>query len=81
MDWKTSNGIYVDFLCQLGAYALLIEECRPDLYLDGGFHLCRFAKSHGDFAHHYWPNLDEAKRMFILLREAYDIDKALKKRV
>lgn len=79
-DWKTSNGVYQDYLLQLAAYDLLIEECRPDLQLTGGFHLCRFAKSYGDFSHHYWPNLDEAKRMFLMLRECWDIDKILKKR-
>lgn len=80
VDWKTSNGVYGDYLLQLAAYQVLIEECRPDLKLEGGFHLCRFAKSYGDFAHHYWPNLDDAKRMFLMLRECYDIDKVLKKR-
>ena len=79
-DWKTSNGVYQDYLIQLAAYDILIAECRPDLKLEGGFHLCRFAKSYGDFSHHYWPKLDEAKRMFILLREAYDIDRVLKQR-
>lgn len=80
VDWKTSNGVYQDYLLQLAAYDLLLEECRPDLQITGGFHLCRFAKSHGDFAHHYWPNLDEARKMFLMLRECYDIDRVLKKR-
>ena len=80
VDWKTSNGVYADYLLQLAAYQILIEECRPDLKLTGGFHLCRFAKSYGDFAHHYWPELEDAKRMFLMLRECYDIDKVLKKR-
>ena len=39
----------------------------------------RFAKEHGDFAHHYFPNLDDAWRQFVLFREAYDIDRELKK--
>lgn len=81
IDWKTSNGIYQDYLIQLAAYKHLWEINNPDRPLTGGFHLCRFAKSHGDFAHHYWPELDRAWRQFVLLREAYDIDKELKKRV
>jgi hypothetical protein len=80
LDWKSSNGVYQDYLIQLAAYALLWEENRPDEHLVGGFHLCRFAKEHGDFSHHYWQNLDEAKEQFILFRRAYDLDKQLKKR-
>jgi hypothetical protein len=80
VDWKTSNGVYTDYLIQLAAYKYLWEENNPDRPLTGGFHLCRFAKSHGDFAHHYYPNLDEAWEQFKLFRKAYDIDKELKKR-
>jgi len=80
VDWKTSNGIYPDYLIQLAAYKTLWEENNPDRPLGGGFHLCRFAKSHGDFGHHYFPNLDEAWEQFLLFRRAYDIDKDLKKR-
>ena len=81
VDWKTSNGVYQDYLLQLAAYDILLKECRPDLEITGGFHLCRFAKSFGDFAHHYWPDLTDAGRMFLMLRECYDIDHVLKKRV
>ena len=80
LDWKTSNGVYQDYLVQLAAYAILWDETRPTEPLTGGFHLCRFAKEHGDFSHHYWQNLDEAKEQFILFRRAYDLDKRLKKR-
>lgn len=80
VDWKTSSGIYTDFLIQLAAYKYLWEEAYPNKLLTGGFHLCRFAKSHGDFSHHYYPNLDEAWEQFLLFRRAYEIDKELKKR-
>lgn len=80
VDWKTSNSVYQDYLIQLAAYRHLWEENHPDKPLTGGFHLCRFAKEHGDFAHHFYPNLDEAWRAFVLMRELYDIDKQLKKR-
>ena len=79
VDWKTSNAVYPDYLIQLAAYKQLWEENNPERPLKG-FHLCRFAKEHGDFAHHYYPKLDEAWRQFVLFREAYDIDKQLKKR-
>lgn len=80
LDWKTSNSVYSDYLIQLAAYRQLWEENYPERPITGGFHLLRFAKEHGDFAHHYFPNLDNAWRQFILFREAYEIDKELKKR-
>jgi hypothetical protein len=80
-DWKTSNGVYPDYLIQLAAYKVLWEENFPDKPITGGFHLCRFSKEHADFAHHYWAELDDAWEQFKLFRKAYDIDKKLKKRV
>lgn len=80
LDWKTSNAVYSDYLIQLAAYKNLWEENNPDRPLTGGYHLCRFSKNHGDFSHHYYPNLDEAWTQFTLLRQAYDIDKQLKER-
>lgn len=80
VDWKTSNAVYQDHLVQLAAYRHLWNENNPDRPLVGGSHLCRFAKEHGDFAHHYYPNLDEAWELFTLYRRAYEIDKQLKKR-
>lgn len=80
VDWKTSNAVYADYLLQLAAYRVLWEENHPDRPLVGGFHLCRFSKEYGDFAHHFYNELDDAWRMFGLLREAYDFDKIMKKR-
>lgn len=80
VDWKTSNGVYSDYLLQLAAYRLLWEESNPDRPLTGGFHLCRFSKEHGDFAHHYYADLSDGLEMFLLLRRAYDLDFALRKR-
>jgi hypothetical protein len=80
-DWKTSNGVYPDYLIQLAAYKQLWEENHPDRPITGGFHLCRFSKEHADFAHHFWSELDDAWEQFKLFRVAYDIDKKLKKRV
>lgn len=80
VDWKTSNGVYPDYLIQLAAYRQLWEENHPDRPITGGFHLCRFAKTDGDFAHHHYPDLSEAWEQFKLFRRAYEIDKALKKR-
>jgi len=80
IDWKTSNSVYTDHLIQLAAYGQLWNENHPDQPIVGGYHLCRFAKENGDFAHHYWPDLSEAWEQFKLFRQAYDIDRGLKKR-
>ena len=81
LDWKTSNGVYADYLIQLAAYKQLWEENNPDQLITGGFHLCRFSKEHADFTHHYWSELDDAWEQFKLFRQAYELDKKLKKRV
>ena len=80
-DWKTSNSVYGDYLFQLAAYAILWEENNPDKPIEGGFHLMRFAKDFPDFGHHYYAELEEAKRGFLLMRELYDIKATLDKRV
>lgn len=81
LDWKTSNGVYPDYIIQLAAYKHLWEINNPSKPITGGFHLCRFSKKNADFTHHYWSELDDAWEQFKLFRKAYDIDKKLKKRV
>lgn len=81
VDWKTSNKVYPDHLIQLAAYAQLWEENYPNDPITGGYHLCRFSKEHGDFAHHYFTELDDAWEQFKLFLQCYQIDKKLKKRV
>ena len=81
LDWKTSNGVYQDYLIQIAAYHHLWIENHPDEPIAGGFHLLRFSKEHADFAHHYWSELDDAWEQFLLFRKAFDLDKKLKKRV
>jgi hypothetical protein len=78
IDWKSSNGIYADYLLQLAAYAELIRE--NDGIEVQGHYLCRFSKEDGDFSVHFFPDLNDALRMFLLLREAYELDKAVRKR-
>ena len=79
-DWKTSNAVYADYLLQLAGYAILWEENYPNLTIKGGYHLLRFDKEYGDFHHHWYANLDDEKRAFLLMRELYEIDKRTKKR-
>src|SRR4051812_49001683 len=71
LDWKTSNAVYVDYILQLAGYKILWEENYPDHELVGGYHLCRFAKEEGDFAHHYFPRLDAEVETFLAMRELY----------
>ena len=81
LDWKTSNGVYPDYLVQLAAYRQLWDENNPKNPITGGFHLLRFSKENADFTHYYWSELDDAWEQFKLFRRAYDIDKLLKRRV
>lgn len=79
IDWKTSNSVYSDYLIQLAAYALLLEECKPE-YTPAAFHLLRVAKESADFAHHFYGELEDGKKAFVLMRELWSIDKRLQER-
>ena len=79
LDWKTSNGVYGDYLYQLAAYSLLLEENHPEL-TPRGFHLLRFAKESADFAHHAFGELDQEREAFLLMRRLYEIDQRTSKR-
>jgi hypothetical protein len=80
-DWKTSDAVYQDYLLQLAAYGILWQENYPDRLIEGGYHLLRFAKEHGDFVHYHFGELEEAACAFLHMRELYDLDKRLKARV
>lgn len=79
-DWKTSNAVYADYLIQLGAYALLAEECEG-LAFDGGYDIMRFSKEHADFTHHFFMDLSDAKAAFLLMVRAYPLVEKLESRV
>ncbi len=81
VDWKSSNSVYADYLYQMAAYSILWEESYPDHAITGGFHLCRFSKENGDFAHHHFPSLDWERKTFLIMRELYDRVKKTEKRV
>jgi len=75
-DWKTSNAIYPEMLCQLAAYGILDEEAGN--VVDGGYHLVKFTKQTlptdpVHFSHHYWSHLDAPRKAFLLMRELYDL--------
>lgn len=91
-DWKAANGVYAEYLMQGAVYIYLWEEThnathevneRP-VTLEGGFHLVRFGKEHGDFHHHWWPRelmLDLPLATFKHLRAIYDAKKPMGKMV
>lgn len=87
LDWKTSKSVYPDMLVQLAAYGWLCgyglqqeHEYQPLGIQVKGFHLCKFSKEHGDFSHHYYPDLSEAWEQFKRFRLCFDTDKVLKAR-
>jgi len=79
LDWKTSRGIYSEYLIQLAAYEHLWNVNRTE-QITGGIHTCRFDKSTGGFSHHWWPSeaLRPAWRAFVALRELYDLQREMK---
>ena len=79
LDWKTSKGIYAEYLVQLAAYEHLWNENR-DEPITGGIHCARFDKTTGGFSHHWWPSeaLAPAWEAFLRLRDLYDLEKSMK---
>ncbi|MFZ9767173.1 MAG: hypothetical protein ACO3C4_01615 [Candidatus Limnocylindrus sp.] len=78
-DFKTSNSVYAEYLAQMAAYAQAYTETTGNV-IDGGYHLLRFAKENGDFAHHFYPDLADGLDLFLSFRRAYDVMEKLKKR-
>ena len=80
LDWKTSNSTYPEHLTQLAAYGILWKENFPKKPIKG-YELVRFSKAEGDFNHYSFTDLTKEEEMFLLLRKAYELDSAIKKRV
>ena len=79
IDWKSSSGLYPDYLIQLAAYKVAWEENNPDKPLEGGFHLLRIDKESASFHHHHWNALPEAWEAFQNLLALHKLQKPLKK--
>lgn len=86
LDWKTSNGVYIDYLLQLAAYVHLVndgvvmETGKPlGIKLKNEAYLLRVLKDTPGFSYHYFGDLSLAWEQFKLFRRAYDIDNELKK--
>lgn len=79
IDWKTSRGIYGDYLAQLGGYVILVEE--------HGFgeveqvDILRVAKETAAFHHHRFPRrtFKPAIDYFLHARTLYDVAKDVEK--
>jgi hypothetical protein len=88
LDYKTGSGIYVDMLVQVaGGYSLLWNEHHPDQPLHG-IDILRVSKPSApddpvSFEHRHWSAeiIPLAQKQFLLLREAYDMDKRLGKMI
>jgi hypothetical protein len=80
-DWKSSKAVYGEYLRQVAAYGILWDEHHPEEAITGGFHIMRFSKEHGDLEHRHYPELDDARELFLMLRQAYDLDARVGKRV
>jgi hypothetical protein len=76
-DWKTSSGIYADYLIQVSAYLELYHECFPKEKLAGGYYLLRISKDTASWTLHHWDKLPEAWEAFKLLRKLHDLKKPL----
>jgi hypothetical protein len=78
IDFKTSNSTYSDHLIQIAAYKELWNEHNADTPVKA-CHLLRFGKENGDFAHHYYPNLDKHWEAFKHLLALHDLKKTIGK--
>jgi hypothetical protein len=82
LDWK-SGSIYPEHVIQVAAYGRgLWAENRPKDMLEA-FYLLRFNKDTGGFTHHMLPIevVNLGWEQFKLLRQAYELDKQIKKAV
>lgn len=78
-DWKTSGGVYPDYVIQIMAYKNLWEENFPAKPLTGGIYLLRIDKEDASWAFHYWQDVPDAWEAFKHLRELHSLRQKLKK--
>lgn len=81
-DWKSGKEFYLDQLIQLTFYADLWTEHHPKDELHG-IHVIRFGKTGCNFTHTFFrsddPKVETARQLFRLYRQAYDLDRELRK--
>ena len=79
-DWKTSNGLYADYVAQIAAYGVLLDEHADDLFGEvEEYHILRISKNTAAFHHHSWmaEAMEPARRYFLHARQLYDDAKDL----
>ena len=77
-DVKTGK-LYPKYLMQIAAYGELFRECTG--YPVKTYHLLRFDRETGDFAHYQFDDLEDAWQGFQLRLKLYHLMAKLKKRV
>lgn len=66
LDFKTSNGVYVDHRIQLSAYHWMVKE---NLGHDVPAHLLQISKEDAGFHHYFFPDLSKEWEVFLHLLE------------
>jgi hypothetical protein len=77
IDWKTSKGIYADYLAQLAGYVILVEEAGFPAIEET--HIIRISKGTAGFEHRMLPrkSFQPAIDYFLQARALYDLVKPL----
>ncbi len=77
IDWKTSAGLYSDYIAQLAGYLILLEE--HDFPTVEAIHIIRVSKTTAGFEHRMIPRktLQPAIDYFVKARELYQLVKPL----
>lgn len=79
-DWKTSNGVYADYIAQVAAYRQLLRERDGVDNAPKAAQLLRFGKEYADFHAHSYPEkvLDIGFEFFQRALVMHDLDKKMK---
>lgn len=79
-DWKTSNGVYSDYIAQVAAYRQLLRERDGIENAPKAAQLLRFGKEYADFHAHFYPEavLDLGWQFFERALVMYELDKKMK---
>ncbi len=71
LDWKTSKGVYKNYVLQLAAYQQLWNENCPGREITGGAWLVRFSKTDGTCEPYPFNDLTDAWEQFKDARRMY----------
>lgn len=77
LDLKTSNGIYPDHRIQVAAYGQLWNENYPNKPIEG-YEILQIGKDRGNFAHYFWPELNNEWEAFLCLLRLHQLKKVIK---